>query len=710
MKPALWLCCTLLTGLGGGYFFGRQAGHQGTRAAAGSAAAAAAEEAEAAGTRTAAGSAPKSAAAAGTAGRGAAAVQSLLAGFDRKKPVESNLRLLQKILAASPEQLADIVRGTSGSWRNDPGWNQAKDAAMQRWVEVAPDAALAWARQAHRQGDHRAERVFGVLAETDPARALAEAKALGPSSLRQRALHHVMDSIARTDPQEALRISAELPRSISQGMTWSIFHAWSQLDPAGAAAGIAQLTDLNQRQQAIQSVAYQWAERDPSAALAWIQSVPETNMQLQAMQNIFGRLGQLDPQQALTLAETLPGNRQRQAHQALLGGWCQSDPAAVEEWLRGRPEGADKQQLIKFALNFAEALTPERAASLAGTLAPGPNRDEAMKNLMGHWAHTDPAQARAFLDTLPQGEHQRLIPIVANGMAQNSPEDAIAFLQKHPIEDPAHPLWQNIAATLTDQTSPAKALAWARELPDEVTQRKVLPEILSRLAGQNPQEAAREALALTSPGVREESLARIGNQWGQDNFQEALGWARTLTGKDRENALGAVLNQGANQEPSLAASHYTSLLAEVPAGETPADSLMNAARSITSTYFSENQEKATAWVATLSQEDARATATQELASRWVYYDAVAASEWIGTLPGGKPRDQAVSSLVNGIADSDPAMAFEWAATVREEADRASLLERSLSSWRKLDPETARQAVLNTSWPEEEKTKWLMKLR
>ena len=80
------------------------------------------------------------------------------------------------------------------------------------------------------------------------------------------------------------------------------------------------------------------------------------------------RLGQRDPQQAVAMAENLTGPLQRQVHSALLGGWVQSDPEAVDQWIRSRPEGGDKQDLIKYALNFTEALTPERAAALADTL------------------------------------------------------------------------------------------------------------------------------------------------------------------------------------------------------------------------------------------------------------------------------------------------------------------------------------------------------
>jgi len=716
MKPAAIIPLVLLAGLAGGYFLGRQAGlSAGHRSARAPVPAAATTPEPGAAQPAVKPPGPKGAGApAGAAGRGGqAAVRALLAGFNRRKPVESNLRVLQKILAASPEQLSDIVRGMAGGpWRNDPGWQQAKQAALQRWVEISPEAALAWAKAPKQQGidAHEAAVVFGALAETDPARAFAEARALGSTALQRASLHSVIDSIAQTDPRAALRLSAELPGSQQQNMTWLIFNVWAQQDPSGAAAGLDQLKDGPQRRNAIQSVMHQWAERDPEAALAWLQGVPEANTRLDAMRNLFARLGQRDPQQALAMAEGLTGTQQKQVHQALLGGWVQTDPEAVDQWIRSRPDTSDKQQLIKFALNFSEALTPERAASLAGTLNPGPHRDEAMQNLMRQWGQSDPAQARAFLDTLPEAEQKRLIPAMAQSLAQNSPDEAIAYLKEHPIDDPAHHVWQNLAGIIADQSTPEKALAWARELPDEVTQRRVIPEILGRLADQDPQAAAREALSLTSTTVREESLTRIGNQWASANFNEALDWARSLTGKDRENALGTVMIQGAHQQPGVAASQYTSLLADVPAGEKPADAMIDAAGAIAGTYFAENQEKAAAWVSSLGQADARAAATQALAAQWARYDAVSASEWIGTLPGGKPRDGAVRSLVNGIAESDPAMAFEWAATVQDESARHSLLEKTLQSWRTLDPAAARDTILSTDWPEAEKTRWLESVR
>ena len=712
MKPAVLIPLCLLAGLAGGYKWGRQSAGRAMATTAVTAAAttgsSGAEVPTAMPRPGPQGAAPASA----VAGQKGKAVQSLLSGFNRKKPVESNLKILQKILASSPEQLAQIVRDMAGPWRNDPGWAQAKQAALQRWVEIAPDAALAWARSARKDGaePHDVAGVYGALAETNPLRAFAEARALQSPSLQQSALHSVIDAIAQTDPQQALQLSADLPNSLRHNVTWAIFNSWARLDPAGAAAGLDQLQDGNQRRNGVHSVMSQWAERDPEAALAWIKAVPEANLRRDAMTNLFSRLGQRDPQQAVAMAENLTGPLQRQVHTALLGGWVQSDPEAVDQWIRSRPDGGDKQELIKFALNFTEALTPERAAALAGTLKPGPNRDEAMQNLLRHWGQNDPAQARAFMDTLPETEQKRLIPTVVESLAQNNPEEAIAYLKVHPIDDPTHHIWRNLAGIISDQSTPEKALAWARELPDEVTQRRVIPEIMGRLASQDPQTAAREALNLTSAAAREDSLARIGMQWGNDNFQEALGWARSLTGKDRENALGAVMNQGANQDPSTVATQFSSLLAELPANQKPADSLINAASTIANSFFAESQEKATAWVASLTQDDARASATQALASRWVNYDAVSASEWIGSLPGGKSRDLAVSSLVGGIADTDPAMAFEWANTTQEESTRSSLLERSLQSWRQLDPEAARTTILNTDWPEETKTRWLEKLR
>jgi hypothetical protein len=173
---------------------------------------------------------------------------------------------------------------------------------------------------------------------------------------------------------------------------------------------------------------------------------------------------------------------------------------------------------------------------------------------------------------------------------------------------------------------------------------------------------------------------------------------------------GVVLSENARHQPTVAAKQFDALLATVPAGTKPADRLLGAAGAIARAYFAENEQAAVQWAVSLPQDDARASAVSRVAQEWAEYDPAAASQWIGTLPSGRPRDVAVGQLVGKIAYTDPATAFEWASTVADAADRSSLLQTTFASWRKLDAPAARTAIETTGWPEEEKTKWLEKVK
>ena len=655
---------------------------------------------------------PPETAAGRSAARGGPTVEALLAEFDRKKPMESRLRMLQKIMASSPQDLEAMVRGMSGKWRGEPGWAEAKQAALQRWVEVSPEEAISWARTAMRQGVdmHEAAGVYGMLAMIDPARALARARGLESGQFQQQAMQAVLGTMAQSDPNQAMKLSEGLPGPVRNGVLHAVFDAWAGRDPRAAAAGVLDLKDPMARWGGMHSVMRHFSEQDPDGALAWAKSLPEAGMRQQALNQLFQQLGQRDPDKALVFAESLPKHQQLQVQKEFVGAWIRRDPEAAEAWILSRSNTIEQQQLVMATVGALSWMDPNRASTLVTKLAPGSARDNALRDLIGMWNWNDPLAAQSFAQTLPEADQLKLRGSIAEGMAWRDPEKAIAFLKDNPLDDPAHQTYANLAGALAERTSPAEALKWAMSLEDEASRQKALPEVFSRMAAQDPAAAAKAVLEMPGGASREESLSRVGGAWAGSDFEDALSWARGLSGKDRESALGAVLTQGAPHQPGLAATQYADMLGGLPANEKPADSFVNAAATIAGAYFAEDQLKAANWVSGLPQEDARAAAARTLAEQWAQYDAPSASEWIGSLPDGKPRDQAVGALVNRIAASDPSMAFEWAATMDDSGMRSSSLEATFQSWRKLDPDAARAAVESASWPDEEKARWMEKLR
>lgn len=395
---------------------------------------------------------------------------------------------------------------------------------------------------------------------------------------------------------------------------------------------------------------------------------------------------------------------------ALVVGWARTDPEGASAWILSQTDTIEQQHMIRVAAGALQWMDPEKASHVVIKLAPGPARENALKELIDGWMTSDATAALAFIRTLPELDQHRLQVPMVHALIRSDPNEAIAFLKDHPIDDPIHGVAGNLARAIADRSSPEKALEWARTLEDDASRLQAFPEIFHSMAVQDPAGASRSVLDLPPGGCREESVARIGGTWAQSHFDDALEWARGLTDQDRESALSAVLTQGAPHQPAAAASQYRELLAEMTTGARLTDSLANAAATIARAYFAEDQTKAAAWVVSLPQDDARAAAARSLAEHWSLYDAPTASEWIATLPEGKTRDQAAGSLVNRIAASDPAMAFEWAGSVLDSGTRESALKTTFQAWHKLDSDAARAAVISSDWPEEEKTRWLDQLR
>jgi hypothetical protein len=230
--------------------------------------------------------------------------------------------------------------------------------------------------------------------------------------------------------------------------------------------------------------------------------------------------------------------------------------------LRGFAAGytIEQQQMIRVAAGALRWMDPGRASEVVSKLDPGPARDQEPQDLFNDWTRSDAKAAQAFLHTLPEEEQQRLHLSMARALIQSDPEQAIAYLKDQPVDDPAHGISGNLARAIADQSSPEKALEWARGLQDEASRQQALPEIFSRMAAQDRAKAAEEALRFPASSSREESLVCIGGVWARNDFHDALAWARGLTGKDRESALGAVLTQGAPYQPTTAAAEYAEML------------------------------------------------------------------------------------------------------------------------------------------------------
>lgn len=237
---------------------------------------------------------------------------------------------------------------------------------VAEWIQREPEAALAWLR-AMPAGEPR-ERVIlaasGRLAESDPVAAWRLAKelkggsksvAIGqiarmwaaqntPDALawagqlegRERAdfLTGVVSGLAQSAPRVAAGYLGELPDDLRVPAAQTVAAQWAALEPAGAAAWAAGLTDGALRERVLNQVAVQWADIDGESAGRWLTSLPAGTARDAALQACARQLSHEVPAKAVALAASIHDPAQREPVLGeLVRRWLTSDRRSAETWL-----------------------------------------------------------------------------------------------------------------------------------------------------------------------------------------------------------------------------------------------------------------------------------------------------------------------------------------------------------------------------------------
>ena len=85
---------------------------------------------------------------------------------------------------------------------------------------------------------------------------------------------------------------------------------------------------------------------------------------------------------------------------------------------------------------------------------------------------------------------------------------------------------------------------------------------------------------------------------------------------------------------------------------------------------------------------------------WSNQDPNAAGAWLGAQPQGPELDGARASFARNVASRDPESAMEWAKTVTDEQKRVQAVEQVFKTWRKKDAGAAESALNNSGLPAE----------
>lgn len=240
----------------------------------------------------------------------------------------------------------------------------------------------------------------------------------------------------------------------------------------------------------------------------------------------------------------------------------------------------------------------------------------------------------------------------------------------------------------------------------------------------------------------------IAGEWARQNAEEAMTWAKSLTGQDKGNALSSIVAEVAKTNPekamALAAtmegddqSRANRQIAETLGAQSwdkaqsfiaglPADQQDDARRRAFDGLASSNPKEAAQQLASFTDEEARTRATARVAEEmskespqdafnlvvssgaaqndamrnvmmnYARQDSAGALGAIQQLPQGEMRDSAVGTYIFANTGSDNSGNFTLAESITDERSRQRAVMVSSAKWLKADPEAAKAAIQQSS--------------
>ncbi len=328
------------------------------------------------------------------------------------------------------KKIADLNKGANPIMQG-----VAQFSAAPGWFERDPQGFLAFVKD-NKEGGREGRDMLRMLLEmgsvTDPSsqRMLIDA---APEEDRPGLIISAAAKDPKSDLEGAIIEGLSLTKSgqASDGrMEWRLREGISSLvqrDPAKAEAFINgnKLTD-EQKKLALPAYGQALIAKDEKQGLVWAAKqspeeqakifndswryrdwdfekadtaaaklAPEAGNQLREA-SLRG-LASRDPSKASTHIESLPEEKQPEVSMQVSTEWTRNDPMAASEWVKGMPEGRNRDFAINGLTTELMEKEPDSAVIWASTMTDEKMRQESLTQSFPKWMKRDPDAAQAWL-------------------------------------------------------------------------------------------------------------------------------------------------------------------------------------------------------------------------------------------------------------------------------------------------------------------------
>jgi hypothetical protein len=332
-----------------------------------------------------------------------------------------------------------------------------------------------------------------ALVQRDPQLAMEKAQSLTNPSRRQQAIHLVLNTVMRSDPDEAI----ELLDSLSGSPDFA--DASLQIAPQFAREDFQQALDWASAHsidhpELLGQVIANVAQYEPDRALEVIEGLPESPARTRAIEATVQGLSYYDKDLALRLFNSLPvGQAKTDVAVNISSNWFQENPRQTLDWI----------------------LTLDRQL-----------QTELLYRLGGMAVHYDRQFAQDVLPSLPSA-YVRNAWISFLVSTVSGPEDAMKMVEwLEPYRDePRYNEWLNASLqSLASSGSADYALQLADGIRDEAAYERAMLAIVDSWTRVDVKAAAAWVKEESVVADRSELITRVAGEWSRYDLQAAQRW------------------------------------------------------------------------------------------------------------------------------------------------------------------------------------------
>ena len=323
----------------------------------------------------------------------------------------------------------------------------------------------------------------------------------------------------------------------------------------------------------------------------------------------------------------------------------ESGPTTLEKLTGGRPMGdwlknllAQEDEIIRTTgfLKLLENLkTPEdimaalevvkgRDGGDGGRRGGGRFGNREFSMLMQKFTQMDPKAAIAYAEKAEGNERLAATATVLRTWARTSADEALAWAQTNgKTENEQDGNWA-VAMVVSQlaKNNIDRALLVANEQPATRARGRMIDTLVSELVDQRGKEAAREAIMNMPDGTLKDSLtAQIAGRLAKGDGASTAQWVMNLPAGDARNrALVETVGEWSEEDPVGAGNFLTKL---------PASPETDAVRERYAYEVNrQDPEGSIAWASTISQDQQRYRAIENLVRNWMRRDTNQAQQWL----------------------------------------------------------------------------------